>query len=75
LKHINSKYCFSLYKDLFDVEKPEETIDINQLFEIIKYGYLKDEIVAIQTATNEEDAKRLKLTLPCVSYWIIVFHC
>ena len=72
---INSKYCFSLYKDLFNVEKPEATIDINQLYEIIKYGYLKDEIVAIQTATNEEEAKRLKLsTLPCVTLSGIFSH-
>ena len=75
MNFINSKYCFSLYKDLFDVDKPEETIDINQLFEIIKYGYLKNEIAAIQTANSDEEAKQLKKsTLPCVTLSGIFEH-
>jgi hypothetical protein len=71
---INSKYRFSLYTDIFNVEKPEATIDINQLCEVVKYGYLKNEIAAIQTASNEEEAKRLKLTLPCVTLSGIFSH-
>ena len=44
LDSINTKYRFSLYKNLMTVEKPDEDIDVNQLYEIIKYGYVRDAI-------------------------------
>jgi hypothetical protein len=72
---INSKYRFSLYKDLFSVENPTNIIDVNQVFEIIKYGYLRKEIRAIRTASTPEEAKKLKLSiLPCITLSGIFSH-
>lgn len=44
---INSRFTFSLYPNLITVDKPSANIYINQLIEIIKYGYIKDVITIL----------------------------
>jgi len=64
----NSSYKYSIYKNLYSVNKPENEIDINQLVEIVKYGYLKKEIGALRQIKNKEEYNNLKRsTLPAVT--------
>lgn len=69
LKLINAAYKISLYKNLYSVDKPEFDIDINELYETIKFGYLKNEIEAIRkTNNNKERYNNLKRsTIPTVT--------
>lgn len=39
---INPKFQFSLYPNRITADKPSADIDINQLIEVVKYGYIKD---------------------------------
>jgi len=41
---VNSGYTFSLYPNLMIVDKPSANIDVNQLIEIIKFGYVRNVI-------------------------------
>ncbi|MFM7015957.1 MAG: BT4734/BF3469 family protein [Bacteroidota bacterium] len=41
---INSAYRFSYYNNLYSVESPDGEMDSNDIIEIVKYGYLKEEI-------------------------------
>jgi hypothetical protein len=72
---VNSKYQFSLYNNLLDVKEPERTIDINQLVEIIKNGYIKKEIKTLRQAKTLDEAKDLKLkSIPAVTVSGIFKH-
>jgi hypothetical protein len=72
---VNTKYQFSLYNNLLDVKEPERTIDINQLVEIIKNGYIKKEIIALRQAKTLDEAKDLKLkSIPAVTVSGIFKH-
>jgi len=64
IKSINSQYTFSLYNNLFSVEYAEREVDINHLFEIIRYGYLRKEVEAVRSAFGKEEYKSLKSGLP-----------
>jgi hypothetical protein len=69
---INTQFKFSLYENIFSVESPERDIDINQLIEIIKYGYLKTEIEAIRKITDDKkEYDRLKRSTLCYTKWQI----
>lgn len=57
---INPTYKFSLYKNLLSAKAPEFTIDINQLYEIIKFGYLKQEILALRSTSDKKKANQIK---------------
>lgn len=59
---INSKYRFSYYKNLYSSGAPDGEMDINDIIEIVKYGYLKKEIDKLRLLTGEEyntDKKKL----------------
>ncbi|WP_434036320.1 HRDC domain-containing protein [Formosa sp. 4Alg 33] len=64
---INSDYNFSIFKNLYQ-KIPQEECDINQLIEIIKYGYLKNEITQLRNTKDKSERNKLKTTqLPCVT--------
>ena len=64
----NTQYKFSLFDNLFTVDKPTREIDINELIEVIKYGYLKDPITKLRTTDNKDAASKIKMSeLPCVT--------
>jgi hypothetical protein len=65
MKNTNSNYKFSLFKDLF-AKTPEQTIDVNQLIEFVKYPYLKSEIDRLRSLDKEE-YKKQKVKLPSVT--------
>lgn len=50
----NSKYRFSYYKNLYSSSAPDGEMDINDIIEIVKYGYLKKEIDKLRLLTGEE---------------------
>lgn len=58
---------FSLYKNLY-TEKPDLDIDINELYEIIKFGFLRKEIKELRRRTDMETRKDMKKSiLPAVT--------
>lgn len=60
LVFINSHYVFSLFHNLMAVDKPIANIDINQLVEAIKYGYLKGKITALRASGSKEEYNQIK---------------
>jgi len=65
---INSQYLFSLYPNLVTADKPFAEIDINQLIEILKYGYIKDIILTLRgTVSAKEYSIIKKESIPCVT--------
>jgi hypothetical protein len=65
---VNNKYVFSLYPNLLTVDKPSDNIDINQLIEIIKYGYIKDIITSLREPISREECNQIKKdSIPCVT--------
>jgi hypothetical protein len=68
IEFINSSYHFSLYQNLVTVDKPTSNIDVNQLIEIIKYGYIKDIIAVLRGAVSKEKYNLIKKeSIPCVT--------
>jgi len=65
----NSAYRFSLYRNLTCYDQPDVAIDINQLYEIIKEGYLEKEIVTLRKVCNNEEIcdKILRGHIPAVT--------
>ncbi len=58
---------FSLYKNLY-TEKPDLDIDINELYEIIKFGFLRKEIKELRRNNDTETRKDMKKSiLPAVT--------
>lgn len=51
----NSAYRFSLYRNLTFFDQPDVAIDVNQLYEIIKDGYLEKEIKTLRKVCNNEE--------------------
>lgn len=62
----NKQYKFSFYSNLFSVKAPDGEMDINDLIEIIKYGYLKNELDQLRKSKGEE-YKHGKMKLPAVT--------
>lgn len=65
MKAVNSNFKFSFFSNLFE-KQPEQTIDVNQLIEFVKYPYLKSEIEQLRSL-DKEAYKREKLNLPAVT--------
>lgn len=59
MKFPNSEYHLSLFKSLLTTE-PDTTIDINQLYEAIKYGYLKDIILELRSSLAKDEYDDIK---------------
>ncbi len=59
LESTNSAYRFSLFKNLIS-EKPDIIIDINDVYNIIKSGFLKNEIENLRKANNQQTFRELK---------------
>jgi hypothetical protein len=65
---INPKFVFSLYPNLLTVDKPTSNIDITQLIEIIKYGYIKDLITTLRGPISKKEYDLIKKdSIPCVT--------
>lgn len=65
----NSAYRFSLYRNLTYFDQPDVAIDVNQLYEIIKEGYLEKEIKTLRKVCSNEKIcdKILRGHLPAVT--------
>jgi len=65
----NSAYRFSLYRNLTYFNQPDVAIDINQLYEIIKEGYLEKEIITLRKVCSNEEIcdKILRGHIPAVT--------
>lgn len=69
LDFINSTFIFSLYPNLLSADKPSTNIDINQLIEVIKYGYIDDIITSLRSPISKKEYDRIKKdSIPCVPY-------
>lgn len=65
---INTSYVFSLYPNLITVDKPSANIDVNQLIEIIKYGYIRKVIELLRRSGSKEEYNNIKKEqIPCVT--------
>lgn len=62
----NSEFTFSYYNNLMSAKAPDDEFDINQLIEVIKYGYLKENIEILRK-TKDEGIKKYKLPSVTVS--------
>jgi hypothetical protein len=75
LEFINSGYVFSLYPNLLKADKPTSNIDINQLIEIIKFGYIKDIITTLRGPIPKEEYAQIKKdSVPCVTLSGVFTH-
>lgn len=65
---INTEHTFSFYKNLLSAKEPDNEFDINQLIEVIRYGYIKNEIQSLRGLNDKQEKNRLKQSkLPCVT--------
>jgi len=62
----NSTYRFSYYKNIYSADVPDGEMDINDIIEIVKYGYLKNEIHNLRLLSGI-DYDKAKLNLPAVT--------
>ncbi|MEN8125021.1 MAG: BT4734/BF3469 family protein [Bacteroidota bacterium] len=62
LESTNSAYKFSLFKNLITKDKPDISIDINDVYRIIKSGFLKNEIESLRRTYNQQIYSELKKT-------------
>jgi hypothetical protein len=62
LPTLNTTYRFSYYKNLYSVEIPDGEMNINDIIEIVKYGYLNTEIKKLRLLDGEKyNAEKKKL--------------
>jgi hypothetical protein len=65
---INSEYTFSYYNNLLSAKSPDNEFNINELIEVIKYGYIKKEVEALRNVEDKKIRAKLKQSkLPCVT--------
>lgn len=65
---INTEHSFSFYNNLLSAKEPDNEFDINQLIEVIRYGYIKNEIQSLRGLNDKQEKNRLKQSkLPCVT--------
>jgi hypothetical protein len=50
---INSEHTFSYCNNLLLDKKPDNEFDVNQLIEVLKYGYIKKEIELSRSIKNK----------------------
>ena len=68
MNFINSEFVFSLYPNLLTVDRPSSDIDVNQLIEIIKFGYIREIIEQLRVTGSEYRYKKIKKeSIPCVT--------
>lgn len=68
IRSINSDFSFSLYPNILTVDEPIDQMDVNHLYETIKYGYLGNIIKDLRKSPSKEKynaTKRKKI--PCVT--------
>lgn len=64
----NTEFNFTLFPCLVKPKEPDGAMDINQLIEIIKYGYLKDVIVKLRGVSDKLEYSKIKQReIPCVT--------
>lgn len=75
LEFINFRYVFSLYPNLLRANKPSANIDINQLIENVKYGYIKDIIFTLRNILSKEEYNMIKRdSITCVTLSGVFAH-
>jgi hypothetical protein len=57
---INSTFKFSFYNNLYSVKAPDGELDINELIEVIKYGYIKPTIEELRNTEDKERFNEIK---------------
>jgi hypothetical protein len=68
IQFINAHYQFSLYPNLLTVDSPEAILDVNQLYEAIRHGYVKTIIEKLRSSIPMEEYSSIKRSqLPCVT--------
>lgn len=68
MKLINSEYNFSFYNSLYSTDEPDGTLDINQLIEVIRYGYLIDTISKLRLLSDKDAKRKIKVgEIPAVT--------
>lgn len=60
LESTNSAYRFSLFKNLITTDKPDLCIDINDIYQIIKFGFLKNETENLRKTNDKQTYSNLK---------------
>jgi len=64
----NTEFNFTYFENLYNVKEAKGELDINQLIEVIKYGYLKEVIEKLRNSPNKEIYNKIKRTqLPAVT--------
>jgi superfamily II DNA helicase RecQ len=64
----NSEYHFSYYENLFSSKAPLRELDINELIEVIKYGYIKGSIGLLRASDTKKEYNKIKVyKLPLVT--------
>lgn len=64
----NTEHTFSFYNNLMSANAPDNEFDVNQLIEVIRYGYIKKDIKALRSLKDKKERSYLKRTkLPCVT--------
>jgi hypothetical protein len=63
---LNSQYHLSYYHNLYSSEKPDGEMNINDLLECIKFGYLKEDIEYLRSL-EDDDYRDFKKRLPGVT--------
>ena len=64
----NSEYHFSYYENLFSSKAPLRELDINELIEVIKYGYIKGSIGLLRASDTKKEYNKIKRSkLPLVT--------
>lgn len=65
---VNTEHTFSFYKNLLSAKEPDNEFDINQLIEVIRYGYIKSNIKSLRSLKDKNERNKLKRSkLPCVT--------
>ncbi|WP_170245224.1 HRDC domain-containing protein [Gelidibacter salicanalis] len=65
---INTEHTFSFYKNLHSAQEPDNEFDINQLIEVIRYGYIKNDIKTLRALECKKQRGKFKQSkLPCVT--------
>jgi hypothetical protein len=61
----NSTYRFSYYKNIYSADVPDGEMNINDIIEIVKYGYLREEIEQLRKldGVKYDNEKRNYLTV------------
>ena len=65
---ITPQFIVSYYNNLFSTKAPDNEFDINQLIEVVKYGYLKDIIENLINNNHKNQIEIIDLSIILEKY-------